>query len=172
MSKRHYPSLHMTTNHSPLHSITTHHCPSLPITIHHYTWSLSITTHHHTSIAITVHHYLSLPTTTHHCPSLHITVHRYPSLHMTTPHDYTSLCLVCKRNCIEDEKHFLIDCTEYESLRQQLYFQLKFVFVFLALKCLKIQTFRDYCPFISVVRAGLHNTRDRRRADSLRADDN
>ena len=27
--------------------------------------------------------------------------------------------------------------------------QLKFVFVFLALKCLKIQTFRDYCPFIS-----------------------
>ena len=26
--------------------------------------------------------------------------------------------------------------------------QLKFVFVFLALKCLKIQTFRDYCPFI------------------------
>ena len=27
------------------------------------------------------------------------------------------LCLVCKRNCIEDEKHFLIDCTEYESLR-------------------------------------------------------
>ena len=31
------------------------------------------------------------------------------------------LCLVCKRNCVEDEKHFLIDCTEYESLRQQLY---------------------------------------------------
>ena len=33
------------------------------------------------------------------------------------------LCLVCKlkRNCIEKEKHFLIDCTEYESLRQQLY---------------------------------------------------
>ena len=28
------------------------------------------------------------------------------------------LCLVCKRNCIEDEKHFLIDCTEYDSLRQ------------------------------------------------------
>ena len=27
--------------------------------------------------------------------------------------------------------------------------QLKFVFVVLALKCLKIQTFRDYCPFIS-----------------------
>ena len=27
--------------------------------------------------------------------------------------------------------------------------QLKFVFVFLALKCLKIQTFRDHCPFIS-----------------------
>ena len=34
------------------------------------------------------------------------------------------LCLVCKRNCIEDEKHFLIDCTEYESLRQQLYFHI------------------------------------------------
>ena len=34
------------------------------------------------------------------------------------------LCLVCKlkRNCIEDEKHFLIDCTEYESLRQELYY--------------------------------------------------
>ena len=73
--------------------------------------------------------------------------------------------------------------------------QLKFVFVFLALKCLKIQTLRDYCPFISgrcryterasfysnvatfearagrddmmvaVVLAGLHNTRDRRRAE-------
>ena len=27
--------------------------------------------------------------------------------------------------------------------------QLKFVFAFFALKCLKIQTFRDYCPFIS-----------------------
>ena len=34
------------------------------------------------------------------------------------------LSLVCKRNCIEDEKHFLIDCTEYESLRQQLYFHI------------------------------------------------
>ena len=34
------------------------------------------------------------------------------------------LCLVCKRNCIEDEKHFLIDCTEYKSLRQQLYFHI------------------------------------------------
>ena len=34
------------------------------------------------------------------------------------------LCLVCKRNCVEDEKHFLIDCTEYESLRQQLYFHI------------------------------------------------
>ena len=34
------------------------------------------------------------------------------------------LCLVCKRNCKEDEKHFLIDCTEYESLRQQLYFHI------------------------------------------------
>ena len=34
------------------------------------------------------------------------------------------LCLVCKRNCIEDERHFLIDCTEYESLRQQLYFHI------------------------------------------------
>ena len=32
------------------------------------------------------------------------------------------LCLVYKRNCIEDEKHFLIDCTEYNSLRQKLYF--------------------------------------------------
>ena len=26
------------------------------------------------------------------------------------------LCLVCKRNCIEDEKHFLIDCTESRVL--------------------------------------------------------
>ena len=36
------------------------------------------------------------------------------------------LCLVCKslRNCIEDEKHFLIDSTEYDSLRQQLYFHI------------------------------------------------
>ena len=32
--------------------------------------------------------------------------------------------MVCKRNCVEDEKHFLIDCTEYESLRQQLYFHI------------------------------------------------
>ena len=30
------------------------------------------------------------------------------------------LCLVCKRNCTEEEKHFLIDCTEYDSLRQKL----------------------------------------------------
>ena len=34
------------------------------------------------------------------------------------------LCLACKRSCIEDGKHFLIDCTEYESLRQQLYFRI------------------------------------------------
>ena len=34
------------------------------------------------------------------------------------------LCLVCKRNCIEDEKHFLIDFTEYDSLRQKLYFHI------------------------------------------------
>ena len=34
------------------------------------------------------------------------------------------LCLVCKRNCIEDEKHFLIDCTEYDSLTQKLYFHI------------------------------------------------
>ena len=34
------------------------------------------------------------------------------------------LCLVCKRNCIENEKHFLIDCTEYESLSS-------FIFIFL-----------------------------------------
>ena len=34
------------------------------------------------------------------------------------------LCLVCKRNCTEDEKHFLIDCTEYDSLRQKLYFRI------------------------------------------------
>ena len=25
------------------------------------------------------------------------------------------LCLVCKRNCLEDEKHFLIDCTELDK---------------------------------------------------------
>ena len=34
------------------------------------------------------------------------------------------LCLVCKRNYIKDEKHFLIDCTEYDSLRQKLYFHI------------------------------------------------
>ena len=34
------------------------------------------------------------------------------------------MCLVCKRNCLEDEKHFFIDYTEYESLRQQLYFHI------------------------------------------------
>ena len=34
------------------------------------------------------------------------------------------LCLVCKRNCIEDKKHFLIDFTEYDSLRQKLYFHI------------------------------------------------
>ena len=34
------------------------------------------------------------------------------------------LCLVCKRHCIEDEKHFLIDCTEYDGLRQKLYFHI------------------------------------------------
>ena len=34
------------------------------------------------------------------------------------------LCLVCKRNCIEDEKHFLIDFTEYDSLKQKLYFHI------------------------------------------------
>ena len=34
------------------------------------------------------------------------------------------LCLVCKRNCIEDEKHFLIGCTEYDSLKQKLYFHI------------------------------------------------
>ena len=34
------------------------------------------------------------------------------------------LCLVCKRNCREDEKHFFIDCTEYESLSGQLYFHI------------------------------------------------
>ena len=34
------------------------------------------------------------------------------------------LCLVCKRNYIEDEKHFLIDFTEYDSLRQILYFHI------------------------------------------------
>ena len=34
------------------------------------------------------------------------------------------LCLVCKRNCIEDKKHFLIDFTEYHSLRQKLYFHI------------------------------------------------
>ena len=34
------------------------------------------------------------------------------------------LCLVCKRNCIEDEKHFLTDFTEYDSLRQKLYFHI------------------------------------------------
>ena len=34
------------------------------------------------------------------------------------------LCLACKRNCIEDEKSFLYDCAEYESLGQQLYFHI------------------------------------------------
>ena len=35
------------------------------------------------------------------------------------------LCLVCKRSCIEYEKHFLIDCTtEYDGLRQKLYFHI------------------------------------------------
>ena len=33
-------------------------------------------------------------------------------------------CLACKRSCIEDGKHFLTDCTEYESLIQQLYFRI------------------------------------------------
>ena len=34
------------------------------------------------------------------------------------------LCFVCqkKKKWIEDEKHFLIDCTEYDSLGQKLYF--------------------------------------------------
>ena len=27
-------------------------------------------------------------------------------------------------NCIEDEKHFLIDCTQYDSLSQKLYFHI------------------------------------------------
>ena len=35
-----------------------------------------------------------------------------------------SLCLVCKRNCIEDGKNFLIDCMEYDSLGQKLYFHI------------------------------------------------
>ena len=34
------------------------------------------------------------------------------------------LCLVCKRKCMEDEKHFIIDCTKYDSLRQKLYFRI------------------------------------------------
>ena len=34
------------------------------------------------------------------------------------------LCLFSKRNCMEDEKHFLIDCIEYDSLRQKLYFRI------------------------------------------------
>ena len=29
-----------------------------------------------------------------------------------------------QKKCIEDEKHFFIDCTEYESLRQKLYFHI------------------------------------------------
>ena len=31
------------------------------------------------------------------------------------------LCLVCKRNCIEDEKHFSMHCMEYDSLREKPY---------------------------------------------------
>ena len=34
------------------------------------------------------------------------------------------ICLVCKRNCIEDKKHFLIDCTEYDILTLKLYFHI------------------------------------------------
>ena len=30
--------------------------------------------------------------------------------------------IVCKTNCIEDEKYLLIDCMEYDSLRQKVYF--------------------------------------------------
>ena len=31
------------------------------------------------------------------------------------------LCLVCKRNYIENEKHFLMHHMEYDNLRQKLY---------------------------------------------------
>ena len=43
-------------------------------------------------------------------------------------------------------------CVEIMNSKRQVKgnsLQLKFVIVFLALKCLKIQTFRVYCPFIS-----------------------
>ena len=55
--------------------------------------------------------------------TLHIQTGKYENKGAFIPVE-ERLCLVCKRNCIEDEEHFLIDCTEYESLIQQLYFHI------------------------------------------------
>ena len=30
-------------------------------------------------------------------------------------------CLICKRNCIEDERHFLMYCQEYDDIRHELH---------------------------------------------------
>ena len=55
--------------------------------------------------------------------TLHIQTGKYENKVASIPVE-ERLCLVCKRNCVEDEKHFLTDCTEYESLKQQLYFHI------------------------------------------------
>ena len=30
-------------------------------------------------------------------------------------------CLICNRNCIEDEEHFLTYCQEYDDIRRELH---------------------------------------------------
>ena len=56
-------------------------------------------------------------------PALRIQTGKYENKGASIPVE-KRLCLFSKRNCMEDEKHFLIDCIEYDSLRQKLYFRI------------------------------------------------
>ena len=68
-------------------------------------------------------HRISMTTLRSRVHTLRIQKGKYQNKGASTPVE-ERLCLVCKRNCIEDKKHFLTDCMEYDSLSQKLYFHI------------------------------------------------
>ena len=52
--------------------------------------------------------------------SLRIQTGKYENKGASIPAEERT-CLICKRNCIEDERHFLMYCQEYDDIRHELH---------------------------------------------------